>query len=43
MNITICSSAKFYAEIEAARQELAARGHVVKIPEVAAELPPMLT
>jgi hypothetical protein len=39
MNITICGSIGFYKEMESARDELKRRGHKVKIPELAMEVP----
>lgn len=39
MKITICGSIGFYTEMEAARDQLVALGHEVKIPELALEVP----
>ena len=39
MKITICGSIGFYNEMESARDELAKRGHKVRIPELALEVP----
>lgn len=39
MKITICGSIGFYKEMETARDELTKRGHEVKIPELALEVP----
>lgn len=39
MKITICGSIGFYPEMEAARDQLLACGHEVKIPELALEVP----
>jgi hypothetical protein len=39
MKITICGSIGFYQEMEAARDQLIKRGHEVKIPELALEVP----
>ncbi len=39
MKITICGSIGFYKEMESARDELIQRGHEIKIPELALEVP----
>lgn len=39
MKITICGSIAFYKEMELSRDELIRRGHEVKIPELALEVP----
>lgn len=39
MKITLCGSMAFYTEMEAVRTGLLARGHEVKIPELAVEAP----
>lgn len=39
MKITICGSIGFYKEMETVRDELMRRGHEVKIPELALEVP----
>lgn len=39
MKITMCGSIGFYKEMESAREELVRRGHKVKIPELAMEVP----
>jgi len=39
MKITLCGSIGFYKEMELARDELIKRGHTVKIPELALEVP----
>ncbi len=39
MKLTICGSIAFYTEMESLRDELAALGHAVKIPELKDEAP----
>ncbi len=39
MKVTICGSIGFYSEMESVRDELVKRGHEVKIPELALEVP----
>ncbi|MSR70632.1 hypothetical protein EXS62_01170 [Candidatus Kaiserbacteria bacterium] len=39
MKITVCGSIAFYKDMEAARDDLLALGHEVKIPQLALEVP----
>ena len=39
MKITVCGSIAFYSKMEVVRDDLAKRGHEVKIPQLALEVP----